>query len=117
MTSDPSGPTPLLDRKVISIVGASSGIGAEAARLFSREGATVVLGAWSERPLAELCDELNAAGGRATYRVCDIGKATDNVELVEHAVSEYGRLDGAFNNAGMGGSGYGRLADLEGDVR
>jgi NAD(P)-dependent dehydrogenase (short-subunit alcohol dehydrogenase family) len=103
---------PMLAGKVIAVVGASAGIGAEAARVLSREGASVVLGARSEAPLAQLCEELIAAGGVASYRRCDITDAADNVALVEHAVAEHGRLDGAFNNAGLGGSGHGRLADL-----
>lgn len=112
MTGKVTEPTRLLADKVIVIVGASSGIGAEAARLFSREGAAVVLGARSEPRLAALCDELNADGGSASYLRCDVGVAEDNVALVDHAVARHGRLDAAFNNAGVPGSGHGRLAEL-----
>jgi A-factor type gamma-butyrolactone 1'-reductase (1S-forming) len=55
--------TRLLADKVIVVTGASSGIGADAARVFAGEGANVVLGARSEGRPAELCDELKTNGG------------------------------------------------------
>ncbi|GEC08106.1 2,5-dichloro-2,5-cyclohexadiene-1,4-diol dehydrogenase [Streptomyces spinoverrucosus] len=92
----------LLD-KVVLITGASSGIGAAAARVFAREGAIVVLAARRKDRLAELVDELRRAGQRAAYVVSDVAVAEQAAQAVEFAVSEYGRLDCAFNNAGIGG--------------
>ena len=54
--------TPLLEGKVILVVGASTGIGADAARVFARDGASVVLAARSESGLRAIADELEAEG-------------------------------------------------------
>ncbi|WP_326698459.1 SDR family oxidoreductase [Streptomyces sp. NBC_01754] len=93
----------LLNGKVVLITGASSGIGAAAARVFAREGARVVLAARREDRLAELVGELKDKGAEAAYVVCDVTVAEDAVRAVDFTVSTYGRLDGAFNNAGLGG--------------
>jgi len=109
--SDPRDPGRLLRDKVIVITGASSGIGADAARLFSREGAAVVLGARSVERLEALSADLEAAGGLASFVECDVSRASDVQRLVDTAVERHGRLDGAFNNAGMS-QGGGALADV-----
>jgi NAD(P)-dependent dehydrogenase (short-subunit alcohol dehydrogenase family) len=93
----------LLAGKVVLITGASSGIGAAAADVFCREGAAVVLAARREDRLAELTEGLRAKGAEAAYVVCDVTDAADAARAVECAVTEFGRLDGAFNNAGVGG--------------
>jgi NAD(P)-dependent dehydrogenase (short-subunit alcohol dehydrogenase family) len=93
----------LLAGKVVLITGASSGIGAAAARVFAQEGATVVLAARRADRLARLTEELRAKGAEATYVSCDVTVADEAARAVESAVTEYGRLDGAFNNAGIGG--------------
>ncbi|MYX74350.1 SDR family oxidoreductase [Streptomyces sp. SID3915] len=93
----------LLNGKVVLITGASSGIGAAAARVFTQEGARVVLAARREDRLAALVGELKDKGAEAAYVVCDVTVAEDAARAVDFAVSAYGRLDGAFNNAGLGG--------------
>ncbi|WP_030346838.1 glucose 1-dehydrogenase [Streptomyces sp. NRRL S-1022] len=93
----------LLAGKVVLITGASSGIGAAAAGVFCREGAAVVLAARREDRLAELTGQLRAKGAEAEYVVCDVTDPEDAARAVECAVSGFGRLDGAFNNAGVGG--------------
>lgn len=93
----------LLSDKVVLITGASSGIGAAAARLFAQEGAKVVLAARREERLAALVGELRDKGGEAAYVVTDVTVAADVSRAVDFAVSTYGRLDAAFNNAGLGG--------------
>ncbi|MFF1908117.1 glucose 1-dehydrogenase [Kitasatospora sp. NPDC058218] len=93
----------LLSGKVVLITGASSGIGAAAARVFAREGAAVVLTARREERLAALTAELRDKGARAEYVVGDVAVAPDAAAAVDFAVAEYGRLDAAFNNAGIGG--------------
>ncbi|MFI8102812.1 glucose 1-dehydrogenase [Streptomyces sp. NPDC086023] len=92
----------LLAGKVALITGASSGIGAAAARVFAREGAKVVLAARREDRLKEIVDELRAGGAEATYAVTDVTRPDDTAEAVQQAVSAFGRLDAAFNNAGWG---------------
>ncbi|MFQ6197848.1 SDR family NAD(P)-dependent oxidoreductase [Streptomyces sp. NPDC000405] len=92
----------LLRDRIVLITGASSGIGAAAARVFAREGATVVLAARREDRLRELVAELREAGAEAAYVVTDVTRREDTARAVAFAVERYGRLDSAFNNAGWG---------------
>ncbi|MCX4545870.1 glucose 1-dehydrogenase [Streptomyces sp. NBC_01565] len=91
-----------LDGKSALITGASSGIGAAAARLFCREGARVTLVARREPELAALTAELTKSGHEAQYVVADVTRSHDASRAVAAAVGTYGRLDAAFNNAGLG---------------
>ncbi|MEU9164171.1 glucose 1-dehydrogenase [Streptomyces sp. NPDC048424] len=84
------------------ITGASAGIGAAAARVFCREGASVTLVARREPQLAALTRELRAAGHQAQYVVADVSRTEDVARAVDAAVAAHGRLDAAFNNAGVG---------------
>jgi A-factor type gamma-butyrolactone 1'-reductase (1S-forming) len=92
----------LLTDKVALITGASTGIGAASARLFAREGARVVLSARSDDKLVELVHEIRAAGGQAVHVVADVARDEDCQAVVTAAVEQFGRLDVAFNNAGIG---------------
>lgn len=93
----------LLLNKVVLVTGASSGIGAAAARVFAREGAIVVVTARRKDRLAALVDELRDGGAQAAYVVSDVSVNEQAAAAVDFALSEYGRLDSAFNNAGTGG--------------
>nr|WP_274636540.1 SDR family NAD(P)-dependent oxidoreductase [Microbacterium bovistercoris] len=95
----------LLAGKVVLVVGASTGIGADAARVFAQEGAAVMLGARSDELLAAQVDSLRAEGFRAESQRCDVTSAADVQNLVDAAVERFGRLDAAFNNAAMTQSG------------
>lgn len=97
--------TGLLRDKVIMITGASSGIGAAAGHVFATEGATVVLMARRGERLRELADRIVASGGRAMAAVGDVTQEGEVERVVTEAVSRFGRLDGAFNNAGYAASG------------
>lgn len=90
----------LLRDKVALITGASTGIGAAAARLFAAEGASVVLAARSEDKIGSLAEEI---GGVAV--VADVAVDADCERAVSVAVHRFGRLDVAFNNAGVGPDG------------
>ncbi|MFE4695575.1 SDR family NAD(P)-dependent oxidoreductase [Streptomyces sp. NPDC056738] len=92
----------LLEGKVVLITGASSGIGAGAARVFAEQGAVVVLAARRGERLRELAGELEGVGARVGWRVVDVRCGDEVRALVEFVVERYGRLDAAFNNAGVG---------------
>lgn len=86
--------------KVAIVTGASSGIGYVTAKLFAAEGAKVVVGARREAELAQLVDEIKAAGGEAVAVTGDVREEAYAKALVDKAVQTWGRLDIAFNNAG-----------------
>lgn len=95
----------LLDGKVVLLVGASSGIGAEAARVFAQEGARLMLAARSEEKLCALAAELSQIGHEVEYVSADIAIPSDAVRIVDETVDRFGGLDAAFNNAGIGQTG------------
>lgn len=101
-----------LENKAIIITGASSGIGAAAAKLFAEEGANLVLGARRSMELEALADTINSGGGRAAYLAGDVGDESYAEALVGLANREYGGLDGAFNNAGIVGT-MGPVPEME----
>lgn len=92
-----------LESKTIIITGASSGIGAAAARLFASEGANVVLGARRPGELKALADTINRANGKAVLLAGDVKDEGYADALVDLATKAFGGLDGAFNNAGIVG--------------
>ena len=94
--------TGLLDGKAVLIVGASTGIGVEAARVFAEEGARLVLSARSADALEAVATELRDAGHEVQVVVGDVTSGADVARMVDATVEAYGRLDGAFNNAGIG---------------
>ena len=90
-----------LKNKVAIVTGASSGIGYATAKLFAQEGAKVVIGARRKQKLDELVDEIKKEGGEAIALAGDVTHEEYAKALVELAVSEYGGLDIAFNNASI----------------
>lgn len=90
-----------LEDKLAIITGASRGIGAAAARLFAQEGATVVLAARSEAEMTPIVEEIKANGGEAMAVKTDVADAASVEALIKRTLDAYGRLDIAFNNAGM----------------
>ena len=94
------------DGKVALVTGGGSGIGRATALAFAREGARVVIGNRNVQRGEETVSMIRDAGGTASFRRTDVLVATDVEALVDHAISKYGGLDLAFNNAGF-----------EGDVR
>jgi len=92
-----------LTGKVAVITGASAGIGRATALLFAKEGAKVVVGARRRAELDTLVAEITAAGGQAVSVAGDVKDEAYSQALVAKAVDIYGRLDIAFNNAGVMG--------------
>ncbi len=92
-----------LDGKVIIVTGASSGIGAAAARLFAAQGARLVLGARRAPLLEQIAGEIAEAGGDAVYAAGNVEDSSYAAALVDLAKKRFGGLDGAFNNAGVTG--------------
>jgi NAD(P)-dependent dehydrogenase (short-subunit alcohol dehydrogenase family) len=90
----------LLAGKVVLVVGGSTGIGADSARLFTAEGASVMVAARSKDTLADLTDELTAVG-HVAHTPGDVSVAADVARFVDATLERFGRLDGAFNNAGI----------------
>jgi NAD(P)-dependent dehydrogenase (short-subunit alcohol dehydrogenase family) len=101
-----------LEGKVVLVTGASRGIGAAVARAYSDAGAAVALAARDANALEELARELNEAGGNALVVPTDVTDADAVANLVEQAVSTFGRLDVACNNAAFADHRPTLLADI-----
>ncbi|MBL1118451.1 SDR family oxidoreductase [Streptomyces sp. 110] len=93
--------TPPLAGKVILLVGASAGIGADAARVLAEDGAALMLVARTKGPLAALTEELASAGHDVAFTTGDVSDVASVTGFVDATVARFGRLDGAFNNAAM----------------
>ncbi len=93
-----------LEGKVVLITGASSGIGKATALAFAREGAAVVVAARRKAETEETAHQIRDGGGRAIAVATDVSSEPQVRALVETALRTYGRLDIAFNNAGIFGS-------------
>src|SRR5215468_2997411 len=87
--------------KVAIVTGASRGIGAATARLFAREGAIVVLAARSEDQLTQVVSDIKNDGEQALGVPTDVSNGESVKTLVERTLNAFGRLDAAFNNAGI----------------
>ena len=95
--------TAALTGKVALITGSGSGIGRQAALIFAREGASVVVSDVNVSGGEETVALIKQAGGEATFVRCDVAKGPEVEKLVKQAVATYGKLDVAFNNAGVEG--------------
>jgi NAD(P)-dependent dehydrogenase (short-subunit alcohol dehydrogenase family) len=91
----------ILDGKVAIITGATAGIGEATARLFAAEGAKVLLAARRVELGEAVAASIRAAGGDALFQQTDVAQGEDHLALVDTALGTWGRLDIAFNNAGI----------------
>ena len=97
--------SPLMDRsfegKVAVVTGAASGMGLVTARSFAEAGAAVVLADIDEKAARTAVDDLIAAGHRAIAVRCNVADEAEVAAMVDQTVEIFGRLDAAFNNAGI----------------
>jgi NAD(P)-dependent dehydrogenase (short-subunit alcohol dehydrogenase family) len=105
----------MMTGKVVVITGGASGIGRAAALAFAREGARVVIGDVNVSGAESVVATIKNTGGEASCLPVDVTKAADIQNMIGHAVSQYGGLDLAFNNAGLIGSVAGIVATSEED--
>jgi NAD(P)-dependent dehydrogenase (short-subunit alcohol dehydrogenase family) len=96
----------------VLITGAGSGIGRAAAQLFAKEGAHIVVVDEMKADAQDTVSLIRDAGGKALAVRADVSREADCREMVERALAAFERLDVAFNNAGVGASGF-AVADEE----
>lgn len=96
--------------KIILITGAGSGIGKVTAISFAEAGGIVVVSDINEASGQVTVDEITAAGGKSVFIKADVASYSDVENLITETVKQFGRLDIAVNNAGIGGK-LGRFAD------
>jgi NAD(P)-dependent dehydrogenase (short-subunit alcohol dehydrogenase family) len=99
------------ENKVAIVTGATSGIGRETAQMFAHEGAKVVIAARREQMGSELVDIIKRDGGDALFVRTDVSDAASIEAMVATTMETYGRLDCAFNNAGIAGEAMKPTAD------
>src|SRR5579859_3501417 len=102
-----------LQEKVSLITGAGSGIGREAALIFAREGARVVVVDVNDAGGRQTVDAIGQAGGQAIYVHADVSRAAEVQAMIAAAEQTYGRLDVIFNNAGIFPAADGSVVDTD----
>jgi NAD(P)-dependent dehydrogenase (short-subunit alcohol dehydrogenase family) len=93
----------ILDGKVALVTGGGGGIGRATALLMVREGARVAVADFDAAAARDTVAAINAEGGQAITLTGDVSRAPDARTMIEDALTAYGRLDCAFNNAGIAG--------------
>ena len=93
----------ILDGKIALVTGGGNGIGREAALAFAREGARVAVADFEADSAAQTVALINGSGGQAIALTGDVTRATDVQKMLDTTIAAYGRLDCAFNNAGIAG--------------
>lgn len=87
--------------KVVIITGCSSGVGEATAKLFTKQGAKLIICARRTDMLNDVASQIKSAGGEVTALTADISKAEDAQAVVDACVEKYGRIDVLVNNAGV----------------
>ncbi len=102
----------ILEGRVALVTGGGGGIGRATALAMAREGARVVVSDAVEAMAQETIGAINAMGGQATFVQADMTKSFEVAAMVDKAVAAHGRLDCAFNNAGVSGAYVGAAGKL-----
>lgn len=89
------------ENKVALVIGAASGMGLAGAKTFVKAGAAVELADWDEQAVQVVADELVAAGHKAIGIGCGVADGAQVAAMIARTVAVFGRLDAAFNNAGV----------------
>jgi NAD(P)-dependent dehydrogenase (short-subunit alcohol dehydrogenase family) len=87
--------------KIALVTGAGSGIGKSAALIFAQRGCSVAVVDWNPEGGAQTVKEIEGAGGKALFLQTDVSDSAQVQEMVRKTVEHFGRLDCAFNNAGI----------------
>lgn len=91
----------LMENKVVLITGAAQGLGFAAARAFAEAGASVALADWDAALVNKAARKLTAEGYKTLAIVCDVSDDAQVKAMVDKTVAIFGKLDAAFNNAGI----------------
>ncbi len=91
-----------LENKVAIVTGAGKGIGWGIAKVFSQEGAKVVIVDWDEKAGEKTAEEIRQSGGDALFVNCDVSNEEQVKAMVQATLDKYGRIDVLVNNAGIG---------------
>jgi NAD(P)-dependent dehydrogenase (short-subunit alcohol dehydrogenase family) len=89
------------ENKVALVTGAASGLGLATANAFAESGAAVVLADWNETAVHSMAEKLAAQGYKALAISCDVADDTQVQAMIDQTVATFGRLDAAYNNAGV----------------
>ena len=89
------------ENKVALVTGAASGLGLATAKAFAESGASVVLADWNEKAVQAAAKELADKGYKTRAIRCDVSDDAQVEAMVEQTVATFGRLDAAYNNAGV----------------
>jgi NAD(P)-dependent dehydrogenase (short-subunit alcohol dehydrogenase family) len=89
------------ENKVALVTGAASGLGLATAKAFAESGASVVLADWNEKAVQSAAKELADRGYRTLALRCDVSDDAQVEAMVQQTVATFGRLDAAYNNAGI----------------
>jgi NAD(P)-dependent dehydrogenase (short-subunit alcohol dehydrogenase family) len=87
--------------KVALVTGAASGLGLATAKAFAASGASVALADWNEEAVREAAEQLTAQGHNAIAIRCDVADDAQVEAIVTRTLAAFGRLDAAYNNAGV----------------
>ena len=103
-----------LEDKVAIITGGANGMGAEEARMFAREGATVVVADMRDEDGEAVVTQIAESGGTGVYVHTDVTSESDWQRLVDQTVSQFGKLNILVNNAGISSTAYADPMDIDG---